>query len=112
MLQIVLSIASENDWRMRALDVSHAFMHYPLPGRSKIILKMPQSISTLSGELVYLDLLRSLNGLRDGSLHWLQLLSDTITKVGLWADYELCCYQGHVYDGDELLGTVILVVYV
>ena len=33
-LHIILSIAAENDWRMRALDVFHAFMHSPLPGRS------------------------------------------------------------------------------
>ena len=51
--------------------------------------------------------------MRDASLHWLQLLSSTITHLGLWADeYEPCCYQGHVYDGDVVLGTVILVVYV
>ena len=88
-------------------------MHSPLPGQVRIILKLPQSISTLTGELAYLDLLRSLNGLRDASLHWLQLLSSTITHLGLWADeYEPCCYQGHVYDGDVVLGTVILVVYV
>eukprot|EP00434_Breviolum_minutum_P037835 symbB.v1.2.033549.t1/scaffold4184.1/size56758/3 len=112
-LHIVLSIASEKGWRMRSLDVSHAFMHSPLPGQVRIILKLPQSISTLTGELAYLDLLRSLNGLRDASLHWLQLLSSTITHLGLWADeYEPCCYQGHVYDGDVVLGTVILVVYV
>ena len=112
-LHIVLSIASEKGWRMRSLDVSHAFMQSPLPGQVRIILKLPQSISTLTGELAYLDLLRSLNGLRDASLHWLQLLSSTITHLGLWADeYEPCCYQGHVYDGDVVLGTVILVVYV
>ena len=112
-LHIVLSIASEKGWRMRSLDVSHAFMHSPLPGQVRIILKLPQSISTLTGELAYLDLLRSLNGLRDASLHWLQLLSSTITHLGLWADeYEPCCYQGHVYDGNVVLGTVILVVYV
>ena len=112
-LHVVLSIAAEKGWRMRALDVSHAFMHSPLPGQMRIILKMPQSISTLTGELVYLDLLRSLNGLRDASLHWLQLLSNTITHLGLWSDeFEPCCYQGHVYDGHVVLGTVILVVYV
>ena len=112
-LHIVLSIAAEKGWRMRSLDVSHAFMHSPLPGQVRIILKLPQSISTLTGELAYLDLLRSLNGLRGASLHWLQLLSSTITHLGLWADeYEPCCYQGHVYDGNVVLGTVILVVYV
>ena len=112
-LHIALSIASEKGWRMRSLDVSHAFMHSPLPEQMRVILRLPQSISMLTGELAYLDLLRSLNGLRDASLHWLQLLSHTITQVGLWADeYEPCCYQGHVWDDNVVVGTVILVVYV
>ena len=91
----------------------HAFMHSRLPEQMRVILRLPQSISMLTGELAYLDLLRSLNGLRDASLHWLQLLSHTITQVGLWADeYEPCCYQGHVWDDNVVVGTVILVVYV
>ena len=50
----MLSIAAEKGWRMRSLDVSHAFMHSPLPGQVRINLKLPQSISTLTGELAYL----------------------------------------------------------
>ena len=64
--------------------------------------------------MIYLDLLRSLNGLRDASLHWLTLLASTISAVGLWTEeLEPCCHQGHVYDkAGEFAGSVILVAYV
>ena len=66
------------------------------------------------GQIVYLDLLRSLNGLRDASLHWLTLLASTITNVGLWTEeLEPCCHQGHVYhESGEYAGSVILITYV
>ena len=113
-LHLVLSIAANRGWRLRALDVSHAFMHSPLPDNMRVILKMPQSISSLDGQVVYLDLLRSLSGLRDASLHWLTLLASTISAVGLWTEeLEPCCHQGHVYnDAGEFAGSVILVAYV
>ena len=113
-LHLVLSIAANRGWRLRALDVSHAFMHSPLPDNMRVILKMPQSISSSDGQVIYLDLLRSLNGLRDASLHWLTLLASTISAVGLWTEeLEPCCHQGHVYnDAGEFAGSVILVAYV
>ena len=112
-VQILLSIASTRGWRLRALDVSHAFMHSPLPANTRVVLRMPKSISTLSGELVFLDLWKSLNGLRDASMHWLALLTETITKLGLWSDeYEPCCFQGQIFDGQEVLGSVVMIVYV
>ena len=94
-VQILLSIASTRGWRLRSLDVSHAFMHSPLPQHTRVVLRMPKSISTLQGELVFLDLWKSLNGLRDASMHWLALLTETITKLGLWSDeFEPCCFKG------------------
>ena len=113
-LHIVLAISATRGWRLRALDVSHAFMHSPLPGGMRIILKLPQSISSIDGQVLYLDLLRSLNGLRDASLHWLTLLKSTISDVGLWTEeLEPCCHQGHVYnESGEFAGSVILIAYV
>ena len=46
-VQILLSIAATRGWRIRALDVSHAFMHSPLPGGTRVVLRMPKSISTI-----------------------------------------------------------------
>ena len=112
-VQILLSIASTRGWRLRALDVSRAFMHSPLPEKTRVVLRMPKSISSLSGEVIFLDLWKSLNGLRDASMHWLSLLTSTITKLGLWNDeYEPCCFQGQVVNGREVLGSVVMIVYV
>ena len=45
----------------------------------------------------YLLPYKALNGLRDASLHWLNLLSDSIKGVGLTSDeVEPCIYQGRV----------------
>ena len=51
---------------------------------------------------------KALNGLRDASLHWLNLLSDSIRGVGLVSDeVEPCIYQG-IMHGE----TALLVAYV
>ena len=66
-LHFVLSLASRRALRLKGLDVSHAFMHSPLPRGLVIVHK-------------------ALNGLRDSSLHWLNLLSNSIRGVGLVSD--------------------------
>ena len=111
-LNMVLSVISEHDMRIRGLDVSHAFMHSPL-GNESVVLKMPLGVSMLDGSVAYLNLDKALNGLRDASLRWLCLLSDTIKKVGVWTDnLEPCIYQGSVSLRGKVLGLVCLVVYV
>ena len=46
-------------------------------------------------------------------MHWLALLTETITKLGLWSDeYEPCCFQGQIFEGQEVLGSVVMIVYV
>ena len=111
-LNMVLSVISEHDFRIRGLDISHAFMHSPL-GNESVVLKMPLSVSMLDGSVAYLSLDKALNGLRDASLRWLCLLSDTIKKVGVWTDnLEPCIYQGSVSLRGKVLGLVCLVVYV
>ena len=81
-LNIILTYASVNDARLRSLDVSHAFMHSPLPKSEVIVLRMPQSVSLKDGSAAFLHLERALNGLRDASLHWMNLLSGTIRRSG------------------------------
>ena len=83
-------------------------MHSPLPHGLVIVLKLPLSVSMPDGSQAYLLLYKALNGLRDASLHWLNLLSDSIRGVGLTSDeVEPCIYQG-VVNGELAL----LVAYV
>eukprot|EP00435_Cladocopium_sp_Y103_P006580 s1858_g2.t1 len=104
----VLALAAQRGLRLKGLDVSHAFMHSPLPFGLVIVLKLPLSVSLPDGSQAYLWLYKALNGLRDASLHWLNLLSDSIKSIGLLADeIEPCIYQGKV--GGE---TALLVAYV
>ena len=94
-LHFVLTLAAQRALRLKGLDVSHAFMHSPLPRGLVIVLKLPLSVSMPDGSQAYLLLYKALNGLRDASLHWLNLLSDSIRGVGLTADeVEPCIYQG------------------
>ena len=72
-LSMMLTYAAVHDLRLRSLDISHAFMHSVLPKSECIILKLPQSISLKDGSIGFLKLSRALNGLRDASLHWLNL---------------------------------------
>ena len=113
-LNMVLSWAALKDWKqLTSLDISHAFMHSPLPSSETIVLRLPQSISFPDGSPSFLLLKRALNGLRDASLHWLNLLSRTIRRTGVWSDsLEPCVYQGAVSKNGQMAGIVALVVYV
>jgi hypothetical protein len=87
-------------------------MHSPL--NSKGIIKLPLSVSLSNGEPSYMMLDKALNGLREGSLCWLQLLSATVETVGLWHDtIEPCVYGGEIFDDSgKSLGFALAVVYV
>ena len=113
-LYLVLSLSATRDWRLVALDISHAFMHSPLPSSQVVVLRLPLSVSHLDGSVAYLQLARSLNGLRDASLHWLNLLAETVKEQGLWNDdLEPCLYQGSVFGVDgSFLGLAMLLAYV
>ena len=103
-VHLVLAMAATRKMLLRALDVSHAFMHSPLGTGVHVVLKMPLTISFPSGEATYYVLEKASNGLRDASLAWLQLLTLTIEHVGLWSDsLEPCVYGGQIMeDGHEL----------
>ena len=112
-LNMILTWAAIHDWRLTSLDVSHAFMHSPLPSSETIILKMPMTIALSDGSPCHLLLKRALNGLRDASLHWLNLLARTIRATGVWSDsLEPCVYQGSISKKGSMVGMVALVVYV
>ena len=59
-------------------------------------------------------LYRALNGLRDASLAWLNLLSDSKKAVGLMItdDMEPCVYQGCIQRNGVHVGSAMLVAYV
>ena len=46
-LHFVLTLAAQRALRLKGLDVSHAFMHSPLPHGHVIVLKLPLSVSML-----------------------------------------------------------------
>ena len=114
-LHLFLTLASNRDLRLLSVDVSHAFMHSPIPKGEWIALRLPLSVSFESGDPVFLLLHRSLNGLRNASAHWMMLLSKTIQDVGLWSDsIEPCIYGGFIKDENsgEVVGSAMLVAYV
>ena len=85
-LHAILTIAANRGYIFRALDVAHAFMHSPMPQGEHVALRLPLSVSFEDGQPVFMYLFRSLNGLRNASMHWLSLLARTIRKLGFWAD--------------------------
>ena len=112
-LHFVLALAAQRLWQLKGLDVAHAFMHSPIPKSECIVLQMPQSVSLEDGRLAYLVLYRALNGLRDASLAWLNLLSESIKAVGLVTDdMEPCIYQGCIRRKGRQVGSAILIAYV
>lgn len=113
-LHVLLAHGAVNDFALRSLDISHAFMHSPLPQSETIVFKLPQSVSLSDGTQAFLHLRKALNGLRDASLHWLNLLGSTIRRTGLWTDStEPCVYQGSITSGrGNVVGTIGLIVYV
>ena len=112
-LHLILAISATRRYLLRSLDVSHACMHSPLGKDMHVVLKLPLSVSLDDGQPAFLVLDKALNGLRDASLCWLQLLSETVKTIGLWTDsIEPCVYSGAVYDGDTHLGHVLVIVYV
>ena len=112
-LHCVLTLAANRNYRLCSMDIAHAFMHSPIPRGEHICLRVPMSVSYDDGSMVYLYLHKSLNGLRNASLHWLQLLAETIRSIGLRADeIEPCIHGGCVHVGGKSLGYALLIAYV
>ena len=88
-LQMCLCICAEQNFRLLAVDAEHAFMHARMPADQSVALRLPLSIS---GPVRYLELSKALNGLRDASLRWLQLLSSAMPPGISSCDSEPCVY--------------------
>ena len=86
-----------------AIDVSQAFMNSPLRDKEQIVLKMPLSISTTSGEPIFLEAHKALNGLRVASLTSSVFLKEIVSKVGLACSTTEQCLYGGVIDGSPTL---------
>ena len=86
-----------------AIDVSQAFMNSPLRDKERIVLKMPLSISTTSGEPIFLEAHKALNGLRVASLTWCVFLKEIVSKIGLACSTTEPCLYGGVIDGSPTL---------
>ena len=72
-LRMVLGAASGSwgvELSLHAIDVSQAFMNSPLRDHERIILRFPLSLSTMSGEPIFIEAHKALNGLRVASLTW------------------------------------------
>ena len=114
-LSLLLTTAASRDWRLVSLDISHAFMHSPMPEGECVVLRLPLSVSLDSGLPAYLHADKALNGLRDASLRWLTLLTSTLNTTGVWTcELEPCLYTGIVVDpvSGKPLGRCMLLVYV
>ena len=112
-LHCMLTMSANRNFRLKSVDIAHAFMHSPMPEGEHVCLKLPLSVSFEDGTPVYLYLYRSLNGLRNASMHWLSLLSATIKSIGLRSDQvEPCIYAGQVWLDNETSGRAILMAYV
>lgn len=111
-VMILLGMAARRDMILASFDISHAFMHSPIGPGQNIVLRLPLSISTQSNEPVLLLLKKSLNGLRDASLRWLEHLSSSIKNLGFWSDDHCpCVFQG-VIQTSKGPTQMILIAYV
>ena len=84
-------------------DVSHAFMATPLRKRD-VVMKFPLSVSTVSGDPLYLHLGKALNGLRKASQEWICFVEETVKVLGLHSSsLEPCLFSGMLESGPCLL---------
>lgn len=105
---IFISIVAHLDWKVSSLDVSHAFMHTPRVLKD-VAVKLPQSLTSSSGETLILWLRKALNGLRSASLQWLLYLQKLLAPLGLQSErLEPCFFSGVMQSG----GRAMLITYV
>ena len=73
-------------------------MHTPLKNCCKIIVKFPVSISWEDNSVVYVDLVKSLNGIQCASLVWLEFAQPIIDEpMGVKASVaDPCVFSGEV----------------
>ena len=105
---IFVAVTAHFDWRVASLDVAHAFMHTPRVLKD-VAVKLPQSLTSSSGETLVLWLRKALNGLRSASLEWLLYLQSLVAPLGLQSErLEPCLFSGVMQSG----GRAMLITYV
>ena len=73
------------------LDCSAAFMHTLLGKERKVIVRFPASLSWPDGSPLFMELGKSLNGLRSASLDWLEYVQGIVKPLGLTCDVTSPC---------------------
>ena len=111
-VMILLGMAARRDMILASYDISHAFMHSPIGPGQNIALRLPLIISTQSNEPVLLLLKKSLNGLRDASLRWLEHLSSSIKSLRFWSDDHCPCVFQAVIQTSKGPTHMIFIAYV
>ena len=104
-IKVALAVGGFSDAYVWTLDCSAAFMHTPLNNSRKIIVKLPVSISWEDNSAVYVDLVKSLNGIRSASLDWLEFAQSI---VGEPMKVKASAADPCVFSGDGLL----MIIYV
>ena len=92
-----LSMINSCDMHLAGLDISTAFLNSDLPQGIRAIVRLPADCSFASThyESVYLDLYKSMNGLRVASKSWLQtctrLLTEKVNLVTCMSEPTIMC---------------------
>ena len=98
---LVVGLAAVYDFVIMSADVAHAFMATPLRVRD-VVIRLPLSVSTMSGAPLFLHLSKALNGLRKASQDWMAFLSDIVKGIGTGlssCNLEPCLFTGRLKSG-------------
>ena len=85
-IKMALGIGGYSNAYGWTLDCSAAFMHTPLGKERKVIVRFPASMSWPDNSPLFMDLSKSLNGIRSASLDWLEYVQGIVKPLGLTCD--------------------------
>ena len=106
-LMMVLHIAASEDWEIRTMDVSNAYLEAPAPN-DHLYMELPTSEVGPSGGKVVVRLLKTLYGLKEAGFEWNRRV-DGILRGGGW---NRCFADPCVYWKDSPGGIILAVIYV
>ena len=78
-------------------------MHTPLGKERKVIVRFPASMSWPDNSPLFMDLSKSLNGIRSASLDWLEYVQGIVKPLGLTCDVTSPCVFMIIYVDDLLI---------
>ena len=90
-IKMALGIGGYSNVYGWTLDCSAAFMHTPLRKERKVIVRFPASMSWPDNSPLFMDLSKSLNGIRSASLDWLEYVQGIVKPLGLTCDVTSPC---------------------